>query len=84
MVINMKKEASTIESKILSLINKIRPFIVNDGGDIKFISYKDNIVYIKLSGACENCSMVDITLKNGIEDILKNEIPEIEKVVNID
>ncbi|MBQ2639952.1 MAG: NifU family protein [Bacilli bacterium] len=80
----MKKEASTIESKILSLINKIRPFIVNDGGDIKFISYKDNIVYIKLSGACENCSMVDITLKNGIEDILKNEIPEIEKVVNID
>ncbi len=76
----MKKD---IELKIISIIDKIRPFIVNDGGNIEFIKYEDNIVYVRMSGACADCQMLDITLSNGIEDILKNEIPEIKEVKNI-
>lgn len=76
----MKKD---VELKIISIIDKIRPFIVNDGGNIEFIKYEDNIVYVRMSGACADCQMLDITLSNGIEDILKNEIPEIKEVKNI-
>lgn len=78
----MKKEE--IELRIITLIDKIKPFIINDGGNLEFIRYENNIVYVKLSGACKDCSMIDITLKDGIEDMLINEIPEIKKVVNID
>ena len=73
-----------IEDKIILLINKIRPFIINDGGDISFIKYENNIVYVKLSGACADCPMVDVTLSDGIEELIKNELPEVEKVINID
>ena len=75
---------SDIENKIRQLIKKIEPFIISDGGNINFIKYENNIVYVKLSGACADCSLLDVTLKDGIEDLLKNEIPEIEKVVNVD
>ena len=71
------------ENKIKELIEKIRPYIINDGGDLEFIKYENYIVYIKLTGACETCPMVDITLKDGIEEILKNEIAEIKEVKNI-
>ena len=81
MVINMKKEET--EKKIKELIEKMRPFLMNDGGDIEFIEYKDNIVYIHLSGACQDCSLIDVTLKDGIEEMLVTEIPEVKSVVNI-
>lgn len=80
MVIKMKNET---EEKIKLVIEKIRPYLVNDGGDLKFIKYEDNIVYVQLTGACESCPMMDITLKDGIEEIIKNEIPEITEVKNI-
>ena len=76
-------EEKNIELKILSTIDKVRPFLISDGGDIDFIKYENNIVYVKLTGACANCSILDITLKDGIEQILMNEIPEIKEVVNI-
>ena len=72
----------TIE-KIKKLIEKMRPFLMSDGGDIEFIDYKNHIVYIKLLGACEDCSYIDITLKEGIEEMLMTEIPEIKGVVNM-
>ena len=56
-------EKNETELKIISLIDKIRPFLVNDGGNLEFIKYEDNIVYVRLSGACKDCSMIDITLK---------------------
>lgn len=73
----------TIEVKIQELINKIRPYLMNDGGDLEFIKYEDNIVYVKLSGACTSCPMIDITLKEGIEQLLINELPEIKEVRNV-
>lgn len=75
--------AENIELKIISLIDKIRPFIVNDGGNIEFVKYEDNIVYVRMSGACADCQMLDVTLSDGIEELLKNEIPEIKEVKNI-
>lgn len=72
-----------IEIKIKNLIEKIRPYLINDGGNIEFIKYEDNIVYVKLIGACDGCPMLDITLKDGIEDLLINEIPEIKEVRNV-
>ena len=76
----MKKN---IEKQIKNTIEKIRPFLINDGGDIEFIKYEEKIVYIKLKGACEGCLMMDITIKEGIEQILINEIPEIKEVRNV-
>lgn len=78
----MKK--SEIELKIIALIDKIRPFLINDGGNIEFVKYEDNIVYVSLSGACKDCAMIDITLKDGIEDLIINEIEEVKEVRNID
>jgi Fe-S cluster biogenesis protein NfuA len=69
--------------KIKEIINEVKPFIENDGGDIEFIKYEDNIVYVNLSGACSNCPMAEITLKDGVESLIINEIPEVKAVVNI-
>lgn len=72
-----------INKRIMELIDKIKPFIINDGGNLEFIKYNNGIVYVKLSGACKDCPMMDITLKDGIEQLLINEIPEIKEVKNI-
>jgi len=72
------------EKKILEIIDKIRPFLMNDGGNLEFIKFEDGIVYIKLLGACSHCSMIDVTLKEGIESMLVNEIPEVLGVVKVD
>jgi len=74
---------TNIEEKIKSTIEKMRPFLINDGGDLEYITYEDNIVYIKLKGACQGCPMMDITIKEGIEQLLVNEIPEIKEVRNV-
>lgn len=72
------------EKKILEVIDKIRPFLISDGGNLEFLRFEDGIVYIKLLGACSHCSMIDVTLKDGIETMLVNEIPEVLGVVKID
>lgn len=72
-----------IKLKIISILDRIRPFLINDGGNIEFIKYEDNIVYVKMTGACADCSMIDVTLKDGIEEIIINEIPEVKEVKTI-
>ena len=72
-----------MENKIKELIDEIRPFLMADGGNIEFVKYEDNIVYVKMNGACANCHMLDLTLKDGIESMLMEEIPEIQAVINL-
>ncbi len=72
-----------IEVKIRALIDKLRPFLISDGGNLEFVSYEDNIVYVKLLGACSHCPMMDVTLKDGIEQLIVNEIPEVKEVRNV-
>ena len=74
----------TIEERIIRTLDKIKPFLISDGGNLEYIKYENNIVYVRLTGACANCSMMDITLKDGIEQLIINEIPEVQKVINIE
>lgn len=76
-------ETNKEETKIKEVIDMLRPFLVSDGGDVEFVKYENHIVYIKLSGACANCMLIDYTLKDGIEAAIKEEVPEVEEVVNI-
>ena len=78
----MDKNEETV-LKIVSLIDKIRPYLINDGGDIQFVKYEDSIVYVTLGGACKDCALIDMTLKDGIEEMIISEIPEVKEVRNI-
>ena len=73
-----------IIEKIKFELDKIKPFLMSEGGGIEFVKYEDNIVYVKFFGACVNCGLIDYTLKDGVEQILMNEIPEIKEVRKID
>lgn len=72
-----------MEEKIKDLIESIRPYLNMDGGDIEFVKYEDNYVYIKLLGACTNCLLQDNTINDGLVEMFKGEIPEIKGVINI-
>ena len=76
------KENKEIISKIEEVINKIRPYLQNDGGDIRFKRFENGVVYVSLVGACSNCPMSTVTLQDGVEEALINEIPEVIKVIN--
>lgn len=69
--------------QILGLINaRIRPALKQDGGDISFIKYENGIVYVELQGNCAGCPYAAITLKEGVEKLLKTYIPQVKSVVN--
>lgn len=71
------------EEKVIEIINKIRPYLNNDGGDIEFVKFEDGIVYVSLMGACEDCVAQDSTLKEGIEALLLEEVEGVLEVRNI-
>jgi Fe-S cluster biogenesis protein NfuA len=73
-----------LENQIKGVIDKIRPFIQRDGGDIAFDHYADGVVYVKMRGACVGCSAVDSTIGDGVEIILQEEIPEVVRVEVVD
>ena len=72
-----------LEDKIKLTLEKIRPFLISDGGDIEFVKIEDGILYVKMLGACASCHMIDITLKENIEQIITSEFPEIIRVEKI-
>lgn len=75
-------EASPLDIKIKSLMKQfVDEAVRGDGGKIEFESYKDGVVTVRLKGACVGCPARNKTLKKGIEDILKNHIPEIKEVI---
>lgn len=77
----MKKENKDVEVKIREVLDKIRPYLQNDGGDVEFKRYENGVVYVSLIGACSNCPMAVMTLQDGVESALVSEIPEVIKVV---
>lgn len=72
----------TIEH-IKFILDKIRPYLINDGGNVEFVKYENGIVYIKLSGNCSNCSVADYEIKDTVETILTSEIPEVLEVKQV-
>lgn len=69
-----------MQDKVQELIDKIRPSLQADGGDIKLISVKDGIVEVQLQGACAGCPMSQMTLKQGVERVIREAMPEIKEV----
>ncbi|MEY3431681.1 MAG: hypothetical protein RIS53_579 [Bacillota bacterium] len=67
----------TIEQQIEEALDKVRPFIIRDGGNVEFDSFIDGIVYLKMEGACSSCGLIDSTLSGGLEVILMEEVPGI-------
>ncbi len=73
-----------IREKVEDALNRVRPSLQADGGDIELIDVTDNgVVKVKLTGACSGCPMSTMTLKMGVEKILKQNVPEIIKVESI-
>ena len=73
----------TEKEKVEAILNQIRPSLQADGGDLQLVSVKDGIVSVKLQGHCAGCPMSQMTIKNGVERILKSQIPEVKEVVSV-
>ena len=78
----MKMNNEEITKKVNEVLDKIRPYLENDGGSVNFNRYENGVVYVTLVGACAGCPMAASTLEDGLETALVNEIPEVIKVVN--
>ena len=72
--------SSELLERIEKTINKIRPYIQADGGDVQLVDYKDGIVTVRMFGACAGCMALDVPLTQGIQAILMDEIPEVKEV----
>lgn len=72
-----------MEEQIKNVIHKLRPYLQRDGGDIEYVDFKDGIVYVRMLGSCAGCTMIDDTLKDGVEQILMEEVPGVLEVQNI-
>jgi Fe-S cluster biogenesis protein NfuA len=80
---NSKGEETNMQEKVEEVLNKVRPVLVRDGGNVELVEVENGTVKVKLVGACAGCPMSTMTLKNGIERILKQEIPEVKEVVAV-
>ena len=72
-----------MKEKVEAALAKIRPALQADGGDVELVSVNDGVVSLKLTGACDGCPMAALTLKVGIERLLRGEIPEVKEVVAV-
>jgi Fe-S cluster biogenesis protein NfuA len=72
-----------MNEKVKAALDQIRPALQADGGDVELVGVKDGIVSVKLTGACGGCPMATMTLKRGIEKVLKERVPEVKEVVAV-
>ncbi len=73
-----------MKERVEAALNKIRPSLQADGGDVELIEVtSDGVVKVKLTGACRGCPMSQMTLKAGIEKVIKQEVPEVKEVVAV-
>ena len=66
-----------VENQIIEIIEKIKPFLENDGGDIEFVKFEDGIAYVRMLGNCTDCIYAGMDIEDTIETILTSEIPEV-------
>ncbi len=72
-----------MRDRVEEVLNQIRPSLIRDGGNVELVDVNDGAVKVKLIGACAGCPMSTMTLKMGIEKILKREIPEVKEVIAV-
>ena len=76
--------AELLEEQIKSALDNVRPSLQADGGDVEFVSVsEDGVVSVKLTGACGTCPMAQMTLKMGVENYLRKEVPEVSSVIGV-
>jgi Fe-S cluster biogenesis protein NfuA len=79
-----RKREGMMREKVEAALNKVRPALQMDGGDVELVDVTaDGVVKVKLTGACAGCPMSQMTLKAGIERTLKEEVPEVKEVVSV-
>ena len=73
-----------MRDKVEATLDKIRPALQADGGDVELIDVEDSgVVKVALKGACHGCPMAEVTLRHGIERILKEQVPEVKEVISV-
>ena len=72
------------KEQVEGVLDKVRPMLMRDGGNVELVDVKDDTVQVRLTGACGGCPMAAMTLKMGIEQVLKQEIPELKEVVAVE
>ena len=72
-----------MKDKVQAVLDSIRPNLRADGGDVELVDVKDGVVSVRLKGACAGCPMSTMTLKNGIERLLKQEISDVKEVIAV-
>ena len=81
---SIERKDIDMKEKIQAAIDKIRPMLQADGGDVELVDVSDaGVVQVRLQGACKGCPMSQMTLKNGIERIIKQEVPEVTTVESV-
>lgn len=79
----MNEGAIPMEERVQEILDKLRPYIQRDGGDVELVEIEDGVVRVRLLGACGSCPSSTITLKAGIERAIVEEIPEIKEVEQV-
>ena len=69
--------------RVEAVLERVRPFLQADGGDIELVSFEDGIVKVRLGGACGCCSMSQITMTQGVEQAIKKAVPGVKKVITV-
>jgi len=72
-----------MREKVEAALKQVRPALLADGGDVQLIDVKDGVVKVKLTGACGGCPMATMTLKGGIERVLKEQVPGVKEVIAV-
>lgn len=72
-----------MRDKVEAALDQVRPSLQADGGDVELVSVDDGVVSVRLTGACSGCPMSTMTLKMGIEKVLKKQVPEVKEVVSV-
>jgi len=72
-----------MREKVESVLNKIRPMLQADGGDVELVDIEEGVVKVRLKGACAGCPMSQMTIKSGVERLLKEQIPEVTAVESV-
>jgi len=70
-----------MREKVEAVLAQVRPALQADGGDVELVDMNEGVVSLKLKGACAGCPMATMTLRNGIERILKEQVPEVKEVI---
>lgn len=80
---NKTRSVNSMKERVEKALNDVRPSLQADGGDVELVDVENNIVKVRLKGACAGCPMSQMTLKQGIERYLKQKVPEIDSVESV-